>query len=488
MRNHGLHFTWTLLALGGTLASGQAQPGWETFRDRRGVALEAPQGWRSAVDGNSTRVTVSGPRGERMTIWPAYLAEPLSRQGAAAMLPLVARKLEPGMAWGAPAAAGQAGVRMAGRANGQAAVCSVTWVNSPRGAAAYFLLSAAPEAQFAAASPVFSRIFESLTLAAPQAGAGPGVRWSDPREQAFSLEVPANWHMEGGTVRRAAVDVVFAWTLTSPDGAARITGGDSELPTFTIPNQVLAMSGFREGSWYSPGYGVRMLVQRYMPGLAFVQSYVTSKVARGCTDLRFTRQQDRTREMGAINAQYAQFRSMGMNVQLAAGDVSFTCQRQGRAVEGYYFATTLLTQSMQGPGLWTVDQLYGYTASEGSEQEAEAALSQGLKSFEYNPQWVAMQQGITSSVSKIVAQTQAEISRMSMESFEYRQQVSSEATRKFSNAILGVLDARDPATGRELKVDNAANYHWIDVNGKILGTQTDSKPKGIDPRPLVTLP
>ncbi len=46
---------------------------------------------------------------------------------------------------------------------------------------------------------------------------------------------------------------------------------DSELPSFTEPNQMLAMTGFREGSWYSACYGVNMLVRRYTPGAQFAR-------------------------------------------------------------------------------------------------------------------------------------------------------------------------------------------------------------------------
>ena len=485
--NNRIQMTLALMALGGTLASCQAQTNWETFRDGRGVNLQIPQGWRGSADPSSTRVTVNGPRGERMTIWPAYLAEPLSANAAAAMLPAVARKVEPAMAWGTSSAAGPTAIRMAARTGGQAAVGSVTWVNSPRGAAAWFVISAAPEAEYATTAPVFARIFASLSLAPGQAAATAQTRWNDPRENAFSLEIPADWRMDGGTLRRAPVDVVFPWSLTSPDGAVRVTGGDGELPTFTTPNPMLTAGGFREGSWYSPGYGVRMQVRRYMPGLAFVRAYAAQKAAQGCSDFRVVEERDRTRELAAINAQYARFRSMGMNIQATAGEVSFTCQMQGRPVAGYYFATTLLTQ-MPGNALWVVDQLYGYMAAGGAEAQAEAALSHALESCQFNPQWVAMQQGIVGAVSKIVAQTQTEISRMSKESFEYRQRVTSESARKFSNATLGLVDVRDPATGREFKVDNAADYHWIDANGRILGTQTDARPQGIDPRLLVTLP
>lgn len=470
-------------------AQAQTAGGWQTIRDKRGASIEVPAGWKAAVEANSTRINVSGPGGERMVVWPVFLGETLNAQTASAMLPRVAQKLDAAMAWlGAAAPAGTAAVRIAGRANGQAAVCSVTWVNSARGAAAYFVLSAAPQAQYAATAPTFARVFASVRLAPPNRKMANCLRWNDPREQAFSMEFPADWRVEGGTARRAAVDVVQTWSATSADGSARVTGGDAEIPTFTLPNQMLAFAGFREGSWYSPGYGVRMLVKSYMPGAMFAQWYAQSKAAQGCANLRFTQQQDRTREFGAINAQYAQFRAQGMNVQLSAGEVSFTCERAGRPVNGYYFATTLLTTQMGNNGIWVVDQLYGYMSSPGSEDEAEETLSRGLQSFQWNPQWLRMQQGLAMQVSGIVSQTQTEIAKMSKASFEYRQRSGSESMRKWSNAMLGLLDARDPATGRELKVDNAANYTWIDVNGKITGTLTDTKPAGIDPRMLVTLP
>ena len=343
-------------------AHAQTAGAWNTVSDRRGASLQVPAGWNAATDSNSTRINVSGPAGERMVVWPVFMAETLNGQSAAAMLTRVAPKLDPAMTWSAATTpAGPSAVRLAGQANGQAAVASMAWVNSPRGSAVYLVMSAAPQVQYAAVAPTFARIFGSLALTPPSAGKLQGVRWSDPKEQAFSLEVPVNWRMEGGTFRRAAVDVVHAFSMTAPDGSIRLTGGDPELPPFTMPNQMLAMAGFREGSWYSPGYGVRMMVRRYMPGLAFAKSYVQSKVAQGCPNLQFTQEQDRTREFGAVNAQYAQFRQMGMDIQMTGGDVSFTCQRGGQPVTGYYFATTIMTQA-SGNGVWMVDQLYGYTA------------------------------------------------------------------------------------------------------------------------------
>jgi hypothetical protein len=465
-----------------------AQGNWQTIRDRRGASLQVPAGWQAVVDSSSTRITVTGAAGERMVIWPVYLTEEASAQTASAMVARVAAKLDPAVQWNATtASAGSGAVRVGGKGNGVSAVCSASWVNSPRGSAMYFVLSEAPQAAFATASPTFARIFSSVQLSAPTGGGQQSARWNEPREQAFSIEVPADWRIEGGTVRRAATDVVHTIAMTAPDGSARVTGGDADIPTFTLPNQMLAMAGFREGSWYSPGYGVRMMVRRYMPGVAFAKSYVQSKVAQGCASLQFTQEQDRTRDFGAINAQYAQFRQMGMNVQVSAGEVSFTCTRAGQPMTGYYFASTLLT-NLTGNGIWAVDSLYGYLATPGGEESAALAMSHGLETFQFNPQWLQMQSNIAMQTSRIVSQTNAEISKMSKSSYEYKQRVNSEAMRKWSNATLGLVDARDPVSGRELKVDNAANYHWIDGNGKITGTQTDTRPAGVDVRMLVTLP
>lgn len=469
-------------------AQAQTADGWNTVGDRRGATIQVPKAWKAAMDADSTKISVTGPGGERMVLWPVFVGEALNAQTASAMLARVAPKLDPSMAWTAAAPAGPAAVRMAGKSNGQAGMCSLTWVNSPRGAAAYFVSTAAPQWLYPVSIPMFARIYDSLKLSAPAEGAAlQTVRWSDPKEQAFSVELPANWRIEGGTLRRAAVDLVHSFAATAPDGSARLAGGDPEIPVFAIPNQTLAWTGFREGSWYSPGYGVRMMVRQYMPGLAFARWYVQTRVAQGCANLQFTQGQDRTRDLAAINAQYAQLGSVGMNMQVAAGDVSFTCQRGAQQMTGYYFASTLVTQT-QGNGIWAVDQLYGYVSQAAAEPEAQTALAHGLESFQWNPQWVQMQQGVAMQTSAIVHQTQVAVSGMIKSTHENKSRVDSEVSRKRSNAMLGVLDARDPATGRELKVDNAANFHWIDNSGRIIGTQTNTRPAGVDARLLVTLP
>jgi len=49
--------------------------------------------------------------------------------------------------------------------------------------------------------------------------------------------------------RFASVDTRGALEVAFPDGKIRISLGDPNVPPFTEPNRMLALTGFREGSW-----------------------------------------------------------------------------------------------------------------------------------------------------------------------------------------------------------------------------------------------
>lgn len=389
-----------------------------------------------------------------------------------------------------PQPSGAAAVRAHGISGTNAAVVIFTWVNSAKGSAGYLYKMAAPQARYHTAEETFAGVLSSFRIMGAPVGAkeaGPSyVRWQDPRENAFSMEVPAAWRVQGGLFRFASVDTRPAIEVISPDGLIRITGGDSEIPPFTIPNAALQMAGFYEGSWYSPGYGVRMMVRRFMPGTAFARDYVMTRAARGCSNVVVTEMRDRPDAVQAINAISAQYNNTGVSSNLHAGEAAFTCSNNGRPMRGYYFAATRLTEAY-GSGLWNVDYLYGYLAASEKLELAQSILEHMLKTTQANPQWVAMQQNVTAETSKIVSRTSDEISNIISNSYWKRQETMDELSRRRSNATLGVEDVVDAATGRQLKVESGSNYYWVDQRGTIVGTQTDTRPN-IDFRELVRLP
>jgi hypothetical protein len=76
---------------------------------------------------------------------------------------------------------------------------------------------------------------------------------------------------------------------------------------------------------------------------------------------------------------------------------------------------------------------------------------------------------------------------MIVKGYEERSKVYEEIDRKRENAILGTVDVIDPNTGRQFKVDNYGDYHWMNNQGVIAGTRTDSSP-GMDWHAMITLP
>jgi hypothetical protein len=110
-----------------------------------------------------------------------------------------------------------------------------------------------------------------------------------------------------------------------------------------------------------------------------------------------------------------------------------------------------------------------------------------VSSLRLNPEWMRMQQNITASTSRIVADTGAHISKVISDSYWSRQASQVELSRRRSNQILGVEDVRDPATGRELQIESGSSYYWIDPRGNIVGTDIASRPT-LDFRELVRRP
>jgi len=337
-------------------------------------------------------------------------------------------------------------------------------------------------------------MLQSFRFGEPAPGQGPAVpkvqyvNFTDPVEQAFSLDVPQGWQTQGGTSRRASVDLVHALQTVSPDGKIQIQFNDPNIPAFALPNQVLAFSGFREGSWYSPGYGVRNLVKRYVPGAQFLAEYLQQNYKPREERFEFVGQNDRPDIVADFNRLYAQFQSSGVQFSQHAGEAAFRFQKNGEPYVGFGTALTQVVTmpSMQG-GNWNVAMLLVYTSPEAEAEFTQQIFSHMFLSIKWNPQWLASQQQLTSDVSRIVSQTGQEISKIISDSYWTRQGVMDNVNRRFSNYILGVTDVVDHDTGQTWKVEAGHNYYWAKPGGDaVVGTNTFTRPD-IDFTPLKEL-
>lgn len=310
--------------------------------------------------------------------------------------------------------------------------------------------------------------------------------WQDPQERAFSLEVPQGWEVKGGTFRRASVDLIHVLRAESPDQRMVIQFNDSNIPVFALPSPVLAMAGFVEGSWYSPGYDVRMMVKRYTPGVHFMTEYLNSTYRPHLRNFQIVNKENRPDIVSSFNRIYSQYSSYGISFTLHAGEAAFQFDQGSLPFVGYGLALTQVVQStgMQGGGNWSLALMIIYTCPAPETQTVREIANHMFHSVRMNPQWVASQQQLAVNVSQIVTQTNQEISRIIDESYWSRQATLDDTHRRFSNTILGVTDVVDPETGEKWKVESGHNYYWRrEHTNRIVGTEVYIRPE-IDFSPL----
>lgn len=339
---------------------------------------------------------------------------------------------------------------------------------------------AAPSAQFAERRPLLVGTLRSFRFTQP--GAGPGasgglhfVRWQDPREGAFSIEVPQGWRVEGGMFRLSTVDIRGAMQMMSPDGQVRVIAGDPNIPTHTMPTQMLAMTGFPEGSWYSPGFNTRMLVRRFLTGLQFASEYTRRSLAAGCAGFRFTEQRELPEASRQLSGLFLNRPGL-VTMQVHAGEVAFTCTANEQPMQGYLFSGTLLVPSQSG-GIWQVPFLHGFLAAAPQTGTAVQALDRLIRSIQINPAWASRQQAAAGETSAIISKTHAYVSGVIEQGYWSREQARYESSRKFSNMILGQTDVVDPETGERWKVASGHNYYWRqDYTDNVAGTNISERP------------
>ncbi len=371
------------------------------------------------------------------------------------------------------------------------ALCSIY------GRSGMFYAISAPKSKFKERRDSLVKILKSFSFSGPAQGAAPQapdagiqyIRWQDPLEAAFSVEVPNGWQVQGGLTRGGPLDVRPWVALVAPDSTMRIIAGDGNIPLFSSPTFSMLATGIWPGSWYDPGYGNKFLVKYYLAGADFAKEYISQMISQWCSGVQVTDARDRPDVSQPINQSYMQSAYGGIISQISTGEAAFTCTMNGQPMQGYLFAGTNLTRdtsSYEIAGTWNMQYLLGYVAQKDRIETAEAVLGRIVKSYQSNAAWAQAQQGVAAASSQIVSQTSNQISQIITDSYWTRQGTQSNAARNWSNATLGLTDVRDERTGETWKVASGHNYYWRQdqTAGGVVGTDQYERPD-IDFSPLV---
>lgn len=342
-------------------------------------------------------------------------------------------------------------------------------------------------AMIAGKAPASAAIPAKPPASTPRGTAIQWVKYFDPNEHAFSLDVPAGWRVQGGSRRISTVEIRTGVDIDSPDGAIQIFYGDASIPIYTLPSPMLSRAGLGIGKVYSPGFGQQFVIMPYHNGESFAAQWGEKRIARSCSSVQRTAVQPRPDASQGIDHAFA---AGGIRTSIQAGEATFSCSFSGAPAVGYVFAATELARSQMG-SLWDVKSLVGFVANQARAAEANAILGHIVASFAIDSAWAARQQQTAAQTGAVVAQTNQVVSNaiaqngktlaatsdMIVNGGNARANANYNAIQRYDeNAVRGTSTYTNPSTGTSKVLDNSYTHQYINNSGQTMGTNSENAP------------
>lgn len=101
--------------------------------------------------------------------------------------------------------------------------------------------------------------------------------WTDPTEHAFSLKVPTNWRLTGGTHRNSAIDARNYVRTESPDGKIKVWIDDPNVLPRQAPHPAYYRLGWYDGRVVQSPAGP-LQIERFQSGAQFAHEYTVKSL------------------------------------------------------------------------------------------------------------------------------------------------------------------------------------------------------------------
>ncbi|HEY4838399.1 MAG TPA: hypothetical protein VIH72_07330 [Candidatus Acidoferrales bacterium] len=306
-----------------------------------------------------------------------------------------------------------------------------------------------------------TRASAGTAIAAP-AGNITWVKFTDPLEQAFTLEVPQGWAVKGGMFRLGYSDHREMVDMTSPDGKINIRIGDLSIPPYFLPNQ-----SHREGEIYDLGAQAQGRVARYRTGQEFSAAYGKVRFARVCASV--------TPKQSSLPPIAKPIEPAGGNnspTKTSDGEATYSCAGSQGARIAYVFS-----QTAPAGGLWQVTNLVSYVAPDADVAATRSIIEHAEKTFVLSPAWIQKQKQLDEQalvyqrerqqarmrqLSEQVAQFEAKMQAMQSQvnQFERGQAQRQSQFQAFDNVINGVTPTVDPFGNEHDVSTGAKSSYW----------------------------
>lgn len=304
------------------------------------------------------------------------------------------------------------------------------------------------------------------------------VRWVEPAERAFSIEIPKGWSASGGVKWHSPIDPQAFLRVKSPDGKTTAFIGDPEILSRQVPTPAGRMqAGVGEGQVFRTPSGGPAKLERYLTGLQYAQQHGASQLCQAPTWVNASDQPEVSRSMAAAIA--PEVRKYNLTATANAGEATFTCGPTLGAVA----ATTVLVGAGGPIQVWTVYRVAGFSADPLNSMEARLVMEHMMSTLVIDSAWqtaldqrtmkitgavISMQNAATQSALAASRQQNETLARLNRpNTFSPSRSGTgagtSSGSSRSSNGNVRLCDA----IGRCKTVSDVADSYYMDHSGNV---------------------
>lgn len=331
----------------------------------------------------------------------------------------------------------------------------------------------APVERYAQDLPTLAAIlgsfkFEQASAAGYRPGGSGGGRnappqlafrsWVDPNENSFAVELPADWQVQGGTVRPDTTGTRTGLMATAPGGRHVLWIGDVNLPRlFVQPGPGMASLS----PYLQPGQSNNILPLQDAPTFAtgWVQQHFGQAQATKVQELPDVVQRNKALAQMAGSPQ-ARFSAATVELRLADGR------------EGAVTAIIGMQPSVADSAMWWVAGLSGFVSAGGESAIGATALAHALQTYRVNPVWYMQEQHLTREAADQMLRAQQESTAQQAQTTSERWAGETRVAEGRGDVLAGQTRLVDPETGERFTTEAGSRYYYRDLAAERNGPPT----------------
>ncbi len=301
--------------------------------------------------------------------------------------------------------------------------------------------------------------------------------------EAFRLLIPATWEFEGGIhwlLNNPGMPAVIAFRAYNPQGQEAFEVFPN-ISCYWTNNPMVRMT-FPVGSFYF-GNEVRPPLQ----ALQALQEMVIPRYRGQMAGLQIIAQEHLPDLPKALQA--GSPAAPSTPTEADGGRVRIHYPRASQEVEEDLFGVVEVNRMTMPVMLgtmdvifWMVEYLFSFRALAGQLDHLSDTFMGIVRTFRLNPQWYGRYMQVSQyliqnqiqqiqhvgQISRIISQTNNQISDMIMDSYNQRQATMDRLSNQFSQSIRGVDEYNDPFAGRGVELPGGYSHAWSNALGEYI--------------------